>query len=363
MKTILIIDDNPTNLGVLFESLNSAGYRTLVSQEGLDALELAEKVKPDLILLDIIMPEIDGYSVCKFLKEKESTSQIPIIFITAMSDTDNKLAGFKSGAVDYICKPFQKDEVLARIKTHLLLQEQKESLLRINRQKEKVISTIAHDLRNPFNSLLGILDLLSDNYESLSDETRKKYIDHARSSSNELYSLTEKMIEWVFCGGGFIEMHLESLVLSDVAENAVSVIRSMAMHKKIRIINKITEPIKILIDENMITAVLRNLLSNAIKFTPEGGEIFLSSETRDNRILINVEDSGVGIKPEILDKIISGTGGISTQGTASENGNGLGLVICKEFIEKHNGSLTATSRLNEGTVFTVSLPDPAYDQA
>lgn len=356
MKTILIIDDNPTNLGVLFESLNSAGYRTLVSQEGKDAIELAEKVKPDLILLDIIMPEIDGFSVCNILKEKEITSQIPIFFITAMSDTDNKLSGFKSGAVDYICKPFQKEEVLARIRTHIQLQEQKEKLLKINREKEKVISTIAHDLRNPFNSLLGILDFLSNNYESLDEDTRKEYINYARSSSNELYTLTEKMIEWVFCGGGFIDMRLEPLVLSEVVENAVSIIHSMALNKKISIANRITAPIKILADENMISAVLRNLMSNAIKYTPEGGNVSLSAGIEKNRIIIRVEDTGIGINPEMLEKIISGTGGVSTPGTAKENGNGLGLVICKEFIEKHKGWLTVTSGLDVGTIFTISLP-------
>ena len=358
MKSILIVDDNPANIGILFECLENEGFRIVVAQDGADAVEIARNTTPNLILLDIIMPEMDGFSTCIELKKYENTKDIPIIFMTALTDTDNKLKGFNLGAVDYICKPFQQEEVIARIKTHLTIQEQKNNLLRLNREKEKMISIIAHDLRSPFNGILGLLNLLTDSYHTIDDNERLQYIQYINDSAESVYSLVEELLTWIISGKGELDFNPKELELFKIAESSVSVARNNATSKNIHIKIDIDKDIKIFADANMISAVIRNIVSNSVKFTASGGEISVCASKNTHKIKLIISDTGVGMRNEVIDNILSGSGYLSTPGTANEPGTGLGLIISKEFIDKNNGSLDISSSPGKGTDFIINIPIP-----
>jgi len=356
MKKILVVDDNPANIGILFECLENAGFKIMVAQDGGDAIEMAENINPDLILLDIIMPEIDGFATCRRLRQIDSIKNIPIIFMTALADIENKVRGFECGAVDYICKPFQQEEVIARINTHLTLKEQKDELLRLNREKEKMISVIAHDLRSPFNGILGLLDMLSQYFDDFTDEEKLNYIKHAELSAKNAYQLVDELLNWVVSGNGEIEFKPENINLSDIVESSVLVVRDNASSKYIEINIDIDKEIEIFVDSNMMSAVIRNLVSNSVKFTKPNGSISIKAESCEKSIKIILRDTGIGMDKEIVERLLSESGSISTPGTNNESGTGLGVIISREFINKNNGNLSIKSIPGRGSEFIIEIP-------
>jgi signal transduction histidine kinase len=358
MKTILIADDNPANLGILFHCLDQGGYRTLVAQDGETALQMAKISKPNLILLDIIMPEMDGFSTCHALKADADTRNIPVIFMTALTDTADKVAGFQAGAVDYICKPFQQEEILARIRLHMMLQEQKDQLLRINREKEKILSVVAHDLKAPFSSVLGFLSLLRENYVEYTEKERRRFITHAHESTLKLYQMVEKLLDWTRSGGGFQDCQPEILNLSTLIQSTLSLFKESAENKNIGIRGKIPKTLHIFADANMMASVLRNIVSNAIKFTDPGGKITITAEATATGPEIRISDTGRGMTDIVLHNLLSGCCSTSAPGTDGETGTGLGMVICREFIEKNQGILSIHSKPGQGSTFVLCFPPP-----
>jgi two-component system sensor histidine kinase/response regulator len=215
--TILIVDDNPTNLGVLFSSLTHAGFKVLVAEDGEKALAQVERTQPHVILLDILMPGIDGFETCRRLKCLEASAEIPVIFMTALSDTIDKIKGFEAGGVDYITKPFQQEEVLARVKAHLtirqlqqqlqrqndllarqneLLEEKNTQLVALNASKDKFFSIIAHDLRSPFTGFLGLTQFIVENIEEWEREKIKDITTKLHESAENLYALMGNLLTW-----------------------------------------------------------------------------------------------------------------------------------------------------------------------
>ncbi|MCW7755266.1 hybrid sensor histidine kinase/response regulator [Desulfobotulus sp. H1] len=356
MKTILIVDDNPANLGILFHCLDQSGYRTLVAQDGETALKMAKISRPNMILLDVIMPEMDGFMACHALKSDSETRDIPVIFMTALTETADKVAGFQAGAVDYICKPIQKEEILARIHLHMMLQEQKNQLLRINREKEKILSVVAHDLKAPFSSVLGFLGLLAESYEDYTEKEKKRFIAHAHGSTLKLYEMLEKLLDWTRTGSGFNEWQPEILDLTQLIHSTVSLFKENAEKKKIRIRGKIPGTLYLFADANMIASVLRNLISNAIKFTDTGGRITITADQSPAGTEIRISDTGIGMNEQTVSSLLSGSCGKSTPGTTGECGTGLGMVICREFIEKNKGTLAIESTPSKGSCFILTFP-------
>lgn len=358
MNKILIVDDNPSNIRILFECLESEGFKIMVAQDGKDALEIAENIKPNIILLDIIMPDMNGYETCEALKKNEATKDIPIIFMTALTDTENKVQGFKAGAVDYICKPFQQEEVIARIKTHMTIQNQKNHLLRLNREKEKMISIIAHDLRSPFNGILGLLELLNESYESFETEERVKYIKYLKDSAEGVYIFVEELLTWIVSGKGKLDFKPDSINLKKLAESAVNISKNNASAKNITIETNIDEEYEIYADANMASAVIRNIVSNSIKFTKKEGNISITATKNNKMARIIISDTGIGMTKETIEKILDGTSLQSSNGTDNESGTGLGLLISKEFIDKNNGTMDIASTPFKGTDFIIEFPTP-----
>lgn len=356
IQTILVADDNPTNLHLIAHFLHRGGFRIVTAKSGDETLIIVENEKPDLILLDVLMPgAMDGFETCLRLKNKRATSNIPVIFMTSLSDMEDKVRGFQCGAVDYICKPIQQEELLARIQTHLMLQRQKNELIRLNSEKEMLFSVIAHDLKDPFNALFGYADLLMNYYDTYDDAQRRKYIGYIKEMSEKLYIMMEDLLGWARSLSSGAVWKSETIRLGSLVEQATETILVHAKNKGINVGINISDDAIISCDSNMISVVLRNLLSNAIKFTPPKGKIVITSAIAAEGVILIVEDNGVGISDEKMTEIFSGKGCFSTPGTLNEKGAGLGLMLSREFLRLNGGSMRIESQEGYGSRFIVTF--------
>lgn len=355
-QTILVADDNPTNLNLIAHFLHRGGFRIVTAKSGDEAFLVAEKEPPDLILLDVLMPGLmDGFETCMRLKKNNSTSNIPVIFMTSLTDMQDKVRGFQCGAVDYICKPIQQEELLARIRTHLMLQRQKNELIRLNSEKEMLFSVIAHDLKDPFNALFGYADLLMNFYQTYDDGQRLKYIGYIKEMAEKLYTMMEDLLGWARSLSSGMVWRSEPVRLSTLVEQSSEALFVHARNKGISIEINVSDEDVITGDSNMISVVLRNLLSNAIKFTPRSGKISVFSGSDADNVVLVVEDSGIGIPQNRLEELFSDKGCFSTPGTLNEKGAGLGLMLSREFLRLNGGEMRIESTEGQGSRFIVTF--------
>jgi len=360
---ILIIDDIAANIQIAANTLKKNNFNISYAKSGKLGIERANKISFDLILLDIMMPEMDGYQVCEILKKNEQTKNIPIIFLTAKIDEESIKKGFEYGAVDYIAKPFKINELLARVNAHINLkitQEKyiklNEELKKVNENKNRLLSIIAHDLRNPFSVLITFSKLLIDTYDDFSKDDIISYLKTFYQTSKTGYSLLDNLLKWSKSQSGVMEVVPEKLDLHDLVEETITLLASQAKRKNIKLYNNIAKKSCAIGDLNMILTVLRNLISNAIKFTNEAGEIKIYGNNDKTNLKIVVEDNGVGMNHKDIDKIFKIDVKYVTSGTSGEKGTGLGIILCKEFVEKNNGHIYAESEIGKGSKFIFTLP-------
>lgn len=350
---ILIVDDEPTNLGLLHKILSNEGYKVLIAHNGLAAFEILKNQQVDLILLDILMPEMDGYKTSKLIRSDSNLETIPIIFMSALSDLNSKIKGFESGGVDYIMKPFQKEEILARISTHLILKKQRKELSEINANKDRLISVMSHDLRSPFMSLIEFGSLLANIDEEITPteirEIGKKIYETGRST----LKLLENLLDWTRVQQTINDLELENLNLYDIVVEDLVLFKQQILHKGITIKNLVNKSTEILSDEYLTHAIFRNIISNAIKFSNENGTIEINNEEFEKFIRIDFTDYGVGIEKDEYYKLFNLKEKISKPGTLGEKGSGLGLLLCKEFLNKMKGDIRITSEKDKGTKVSI----------
>jgi len=265
---------------------------------------------------------------------------------TLYYDSNGKVAGMLGVMID----------VTKRVKNEETLLQNQQKLKELNNTKDRFFSIIAHDLRNPFNSLLGVLELLIEEYDELDDNTRMEYLAVVNSSSNNLYKLLDNLLQWSRMQTSKIDFVPTEVSMVDMINTEIDLLKEQAGAKEITIEFKPINDVKATVDGNMISTVVRNLISNAIKFTRNTGKINVELEEAEDNITFSVQDNGVGIYKGDLKKLFNITNKISTYGTNKEAGTGLGLILCKEFIDKHRGNITVSSELNVGTCFKVFLP-------
>ncbi|NJL59747.1 MAG: hybrid sensor histidine kinase/response regulator [Desulfobacteraceae bacterium] len=310
--SVLIVDDTMENLQVLAEMLRSKNYKVAVAKDGMKALSFVSKRKPDLILLDIMMPEMDGFEVCVRLKSDPETKEIPVIFISALAETSDKLKGFETGGVDYITKPFRQEEVFARVRTHLDLKFSREALKKANDSlaianatKDKLFSIISHDLRNPVFATASMLDILADEPHSFKEDEKATILNDLRNSMKEVHSLLENLLSWSRAQRDKMVYEPSDNNIQEIVSGNISLLSGIAKDKRIRLYSDIAAPVMAFCDYNTINTVIRNLISNALKFTPESGEIRISAASEDKMIAVSIADSGVGIPKENIEKLFS----------------------------------------------------------
>jgi signal transduction histidine kinase len=369
---ILVVDDQPINLKVI-ASVLSQEYSLSIANNGVNALKMLEKGLPDLILLDIMMPEMDGYEVCRQIKQNERTKDIPVIFLTAKTDIKDIIKGFDYGAVDYIFKPFNPTEMKVRIMNHLNLYHAKNEIKQMyqqllvsqealknanqqleqsNNEKDKFFSIIAHDLRSPFTGFLGLTKMMADDVSAMSLADIQEVAVGMRDSASNLFRLLENLLEWSQMEQGMLPFNPEMAPLRPIVSESVTMVLESAKSKGIEISYDIPADLVIFADIKILETIIRNLVSNALKFTPQGGLIFISASVNaENLVEISVKDTGIGMDADILDNLFRIDARTGREGTEGELSTGLGLILCKEFVEKHEGSIWAESEEGKGSTF------------
>ena len=375
--TVIIVDDLPDNVMQVEKTLQKKGYLCKIATTGIEALELIREIKPDLILLDILMPQVNGIETCKAIKSDESIKHIPVIFLTALNDSSYIIEAFKSGGVDYITKPFNNTELLVRVKSHIDLKkaleanrenitkltqanrelnEARQLLTDLNNAKDKFFSIIAHDLRNPFQGLFKMTEFILKEKKNLSEEEIFSMLADIHSSADKLNRLLENLLTWSRIQLGKLTVNPESHNLYQIIDFCIQLFLDNAKQKNISITNNVPKDITIFADASMVNTVFRNLLSNAIKFTNILGSITINAELQGRNVVITVTDTGIGMSRNEVENIFRIDAKQLKSGTNGEIGTGIGLVLCKELVESNFGSISISSKLDHGTTFKVTLP-------
>ncbi len=360
--SILLVDDNTNNLGVLYRYLDDEGFTVLVSQDGERALRLARDQRPDLILLDVMLPGMNGFETCRELKADATTADIPVIFISALTDLQDKVRGFEAGGVDYVTKPFQQEEVLARINAHVTIKRQREELDRLNATKDRLFSVIGHDLRGPFMGLLGALELLRDASDDMDTQTRHELITNLYESAERTYRLLENLLEWSRSQQHAIELNRRPIGLRELVVDTVQLFQAAARQKEVSVATEVPAELAVFADRDMIGTVMRNLVNNAVKFTKPGGSVTISARERASVVEIEVRDTGIGIDAEARDALFDLSRAVTRAGTGGEKGSGLGLLLAHDYVVRNGGTITVESAPGEGTCFRLTLPAAAVEQ-
>jgi two-component system sensor histidine kinase/response regulator len=356
---ILIVDDTPDNLRVLSAMLTNRGYEVRKALSGQRAIASVHSELPDLILLDIKMPEMDGYEVCKQLKLGEQTSTVPIIFISALDDALDKVRAFAAGGVDYVTKPFQEAEVMARIEHQLHIQrlqrqlvERNEELLRSNRELEQFAYVVSHDLQQPLQSVTGFVKLIQLKYDRMLDDVAQDYLNRIHETGSRMQRLIQDLLAYAQIDKQDKDLHSVdcNLVLAQVLDNlqdAIAATNAVLTHD--------TLPTT-LGNETQLIQLFQNLISNGLKFVPSDvtPTIHISAIPYKKYWRIGIRDNGIGIASEHLGQIFEIFQRIHSP--QKYPGTGIGLATCKKILEGHGGQIWVESQLGAGTTFYFTLP-------
>lgn len=361
---ILIVDDVMSNVLLLKVLLTNEKFAIATASNGRQALEQVEKENPDLVLLDVMMPDMSGFEVARHLKSNPNTADIPIIFLTALNSTADIVKGFQVGANDFISKPFNKEELIIRVTHQIslvaakrLILSKTEELQRTIAGRDKLYSVIAHDLRSPMGSIKMVLNMLILNLpsEKIGAEMYE-LLTMANQTTEDVFSLLDNLLKWTKSQIGKLNVVYQDVDLVEVTDGVIEIFSMVASLKKIRIHEMKPEKMMVNADIDMLKTVVRNLLSNAIKFSKENSEVLVKMEEVDGMAVVSVQDYGCGISEEGQKKLLHTDTHFSTFGTNNEEGSGLGLLLCKDFVVKNGGKLWFTSKEGEGSIFSFSIP-------
>ena len=373
---VLVVDDNPTNLSVLVNLLRDVGLRVLVATDGESAIEQITYIKPDLILLDVMMPGIDGFETCQRLKANSETVKIPIIFMTALSETVDKVRGLSLGAVDYVTKPFEHEEVLVRIRTHLTIAKQRQTIESQNidlqaeiterKRAEEALTiflhAVSHDLRNPVTGLMMVLDNLAKTASSPESNIllSRTTLERMQQSGDRQLALINSLLESHVNDVHGIIIHPQPVIIREVIQSAIDDLQPLLDKEETEINLEIPLDLpRTLADEAHICRVFQNLIANAIKHNPPNLELTISAELSDEKtILCTVADNGVGMTSAQSENLFE----LYAQGKDHSRLNrrslslGLGLYICRQIVQAHGGAIGVVGEPNIGSQFWFTLP-------
>jgi len=357
---ILIVDDVPKNIQLLGSILKEEDYELEFATSGKEALEWLDSKPFDLVLLDIMMPEMDGYEVCRRIKENPATKEVSVIFLTAKADFQSIIQGFETGAVDYITKPYNRKELLMRVKTHLTMQRQRKQLELSTAFEKKVFSIIGHDLRSPIGNVRTYIDAFLMVHDEM-DESTILLLKDLYLLSDNAFNLLENLMNWAKSQSGGIVCRPRNESIQSLIKTILTLFNMQADSKNIQLQFKASEPVMGYFDPELISVVVRNLISNALKFTPHGGTVNISTyvmkqNNGEERAIINVTDTGMGMPAEIVDNLLNKNIHFTTYGTDNEKGSGLGFQLCKEFVSMNHGNIWIESSPGTGSSFIINLP-------
>jgi two-component system sensor histidine kinase/response regulator len=347
--------------------LRNEGYEVMGATSGADALEGVRVQVPDLILLDLMMPEMDGLEVCRRLKADPATSQVPVVFLTASNEMEHLVTGFQMGAVDYVTKPFNPPELLARVRTHLELKHARQRLREMNEEKNEFMGIAAHDLRNPLGAITGYAEIVLEEIASLppaASEPWTRVAKEVNACAGRIHETSRRMAEMVQnlldanrIERGEMQLRLAPTALAGAVAGVLEAQRPLAAAKQ-QILHWQDEagPALVLADSTVLTQVIENLVSNAVKYSPLGKDIFVRLKRNAQGVRVEVQDEGPGLSAEDQKKLFGKFARLSARPTGGEHSTGLGLSIVKKMVEAMSGKVWCQSELGRGATFIVEFP-------
>jgi len=362
---VLVVDDNPQNVELLEAYLVPEKYDVVTAFDGVQAVERVEEGLPDIVLLDVMMPNMNGYEVCKKLKEDERTRFIPIVMITALKELEDKIRSIEAGADDFLTKPFNKLELLTRIKSlirvkrlHDDLEQSYITLKELENTKESLTQLIVHDLKNPLTGIKANLEIVG--MEELSET--QECLDAAQRSCDLLFNMIQDLLDISRMEEGKLNLNLETVSVSDLVAAVISEIESSARSEDKEVVADVEDDLPGMeADRNLLYRILSNLMINAVKHTGRGGTITVRSRLQEGGFQFQVQDTGQGIPPEYIEKIFEKFAQVESKQRA---GTGLGLTFCKMAVEAHGGNIDVVSVEGEGSTFSLFFPqEPRPDPA
>lgn len=365
---ILIVDDTPANVLLLVRMLEERGYKPRSVLSGKLALQAARTEPPDLILLDIAMPEMNGYEVCKQFKADAALKEIPVIFISALSETIDKVKAFGAGGVDYVTKPFQFEEVYARIQTHLQLrqlqieresqnrrlQESYDQLRKLEELRDNLTHMIVHDMRSPLMVITLGLEVHSKRAADKLSEAELEPLVNATTAAHRLIDMISSLLDVSRLESGKMPIHLEECDLTGLTGEVIQSLKDLKEDCRLDMAQH--DPVAVRCDRELIRRVLTNLGANAMKFIPRNGIVTYDVQSTDAGVKVLVTDNGPGIPREFHKKIFEKFGQVEAHQQRKTYSTGLGLTFCKLAVEAHGGEIGVDSEEGKGSTFWFTLP-------
>ncbi len=382
---ILIVEDQPANIDLLRAQLADQGYCIETALDGEDALRRVAVRKPDLILLDIMLPKRSGFEICKLIKGQPETHSIPVIMVTALKDMESRVKGITVGADDFLTRPVDRSELLSRVKSMLRIKRLHDELLRESEHahqtseqlelqqrvmksmsaqlmqashlKYEFIVNMSHALRTPLNVVIGFSEILQDELVGPLNERQKKYMQNVLESSRQLQKLIVNIVDVFKIDTGKVPIEATEFSLRDLIRGSLLMFEEAAREKQIEVsVNVASEIARVYADPQKLLTVLENLLSNAFKFTPSGGRISVDAARDGENVRICVEDTGVGLSSEECANIFNEFYRAPATAGMSGGGSGLGLTISRKLVLLQGGEIWAESSKGSGSKFFFTLP-------
>lgn len=387
---ILIVDDKPQNLFVLEKTLQKLDVEILKTTSGNEALNLTLENEFSVAIVDVQMPEMDGYELVELLRGNPDTALLPIIFVSAIySDEYHHRKGYDAGAVDFLSKPFIPEILLSKVKVFLNLYEQRfkleklakqnaelyemekdlramqenraHELAKLNASKDLFFSVVSHDLHAPVNNMVNLTNLMLMAFDRLTREDIKDQIEQLHNSAKATNDLLENLSVWS-------QLQLDQIGFEPVEVNLFQLFGNIKVlfvdaikRKKINIVNSIPHDMIVNVDKSKLVILLRNVISNAVKYSLMEGDItFSAARNGADFVEVSIADTGIGIHAQDIDKLFQIDKPYSTPGTAKEPGAGLGLIICKALATKIGGDIWIRSEFGNGTVVNFTIPEKPF---
>lgn len=357
---LLAVDDQPENLRVLGNTLASQNLNLALALSGAEALAWLEKNTPDIILLDVSMPGMDGFECCRRIKAIENLADVPVIFLTARVESDDIQAGFSAGAVDYVTKPFFATELIARVKTHLKLQAQRKELEWHLSRSNELIGIIAHDVRGPVSSMRCLAEMLIDDYpEQINEDaggSNQELLQAIVNSADRTINTLSELLNAKITHKGEFKVELKEFELHEVYESVRQRNIGQSLKKEISLCFRNGNE-SALADPWLLSEALDNLVSNAVKYSPKGKIVNVEARpTSNGGMMVVVTDEGPGFQKQDYDRLFQRFERLSAKPTAGEPSFGLGLALVKDLMTAQGGDVKLLSQPNESASFALILP-------
>ncbi len=369
-QSILLVDDEPRNVRLLEGMLYAEPYELLVAHSGAEALEMIARTPPDLILLDVMMPGLNGFEVCKRIKSDPAYRMIPVVVVTALSDVGDRIEAMQAGADDFLSKPIDAAELIVRVRSLLRIRQLYAEVERVTAQRLRVMAGIAHDIRSPLNALNLSIELLADKLPP--EESLKPLWKNINTCVQHIRMLTNDLLNYYQTESGQFKLNLASVRMADLITDIFAVAAPIAQEKNVNLYIDPVPDTTVEADQNALTQVLLNLLTNAVKYTDPQGEVRLivhdlAQNTYtlplqhyppmlalpSNGIVVEISDTGHGINPEDFSRVFTEFDRLEAR---DMEGLGLGLAVSQRLIRRHGGEIWFTSEPGRGSTFAFFLP-------